>query len=107
MSRVKVTYVAMDLNGYKPIMTASTLDELKGGLDNYYAVGKGEAECWGFYPTESKYPDLDDYQGYFTYAWKNVTRDEVMVIKDKVKVYCVDYYPHTTYEKIKINGGDK
>jgi hypothetical protein len=30
-----------------------------------------------------------------------------MVIKDKVKVYCVDYYPHTTYEKIKINKGDQ
>jgi hypothetical protein len=103
MSRVKVTYVAI-LNGYKPIMTASTLDELKGGLDDYYAVGsKGEAECWGFDPSESKYPDLDDYQGCFTYAWKNVTRDEVMVIKDKVKVYCVDYYPHTTYEIMKFN----
>ena len=96
MSRVKVTYVAMDLNGYKPIMTASTLDELKGGLDDYYAVGKGEAECWGWNPYEGKFPD--DYEGYFTYAWKNVTRDEVTVVKDKVKVYCIEYYPHTTYE---------
>jgi hypothetical protein len=101
MSIVKVTYVAMDVNGYKPIMTASTLDELKGGLDDYYAVGKGEAECWGFYPSESKYPD--DYVGHFTYAWKNPTRAplshyEVTVVKDKVKVFCVEYYPYTTYE---------
>jgi hypothetical protein len=106
MSRVKVTYVAIDVDGFKPIMTASTLDELKGGLDDYYAVGKGEAECWGFYPIESKYPDLYDYQGYFTYAWKNVIRGEVTVEEDKVKVYCTEYYPYTTYEKIKINGGD-
>ncbi len=31
-------------------------------------------------------------------AWKNVTRDEVTVVKDKVKVFCVDYHPYTTYE---------
>ena len=96
MNRIKVTYVAMASDGYKPIMTASTLEELKGGLDDYYAVGKGEAECWGFDPSESKYPD--DYVGHFIYAWKNVTRDEVIVIKDKVKVYCAEYYPYTTYE---------
>jgi len=96
MSRVKVTYVAMDSDGNKPIMTAPTLDELKGGLDGYYAVSRGEAKCWGFYPYETKYPD--EYEGHFIYAWKNVIRGEVIIEKDKVKVYCTEYYPYTTYE---------
>ena len=101
MTRVKVTYVAMDLNRYKPIMTASTFEDLRVGLDDYYGVHKGEAECWGFDRFDSKYPD--DYEGYFTYAWKNPTRAplshyEVTVVKDKVKVFCVDYHPYTTYE---------
>jgi hypothetical protein len=96
MTRVKVTYVAMDLNGYKPIMTASTFEDLRVGLDDYYGVHKGEAECWGWNPYEGKFPD--EYEGYFTYAWKNVTRDEVTVVKDKVKVYCIEYHPFTTYE---------
>jgi hypothetical protein len=38
------------LDGYKPIMTASTFEDLRVGLDDYYGVHKGEAECWGFYP---------------------------------------------------------
>lgn len=56
MTRVKVTYVAMDLDGHKPIMTASTFEDLRVGLDDYYGVHKDQAECWGFYPSESKYP---------------------------------------------------
>jgi hypothetical protein len=96
MSRVKVTYIAIDSDGYKPIMTASTFEDLRAGLDDHYAVGKGEAECLGWNPYNTKYPD--DYEGYYEYEWKNITRDEVIVVKDKVKVFCVEYYPHTTYE---------
>lgn len=95
MSRVKVTYVAIDSDGHKPIMTASTLDELKGGLDEYYGVVIGAARCLGLYPFDSKYPD--DYEGYFEYEWKNEVRGEVTIEIDKVKVYCVEYYPHTIY----------
>ena len=96
MSRVKITYVAMDLNGYKPIMTASTFEDLRAGLDDYYAVDKGEAECLEWNPYEGKFPD--EYEGYFKYAWKNVTQDKVTTVIDKVKVYCIEYHPFTTYE---------
>ena len=91
MTRVKVTYVAMDLNGYKPIMTASTLEDLRAGLDDYYQV-----ECLEWNPYEGKFPD--EYEGYFKYAWKNVIRDEVITVIDKVKVYCIEYHPFATYE---------
>ncbi len=41
---------------------------------------------------ESKYGDA--YEGYYEYEF--LFGGEI--IKDKVKVYCLDYYPHTKYE---------
>lgn len=97
-TRVKVTYVAIDYekDGYKPLTTASTFEDLRLALDEYYAVGRGEAECLGFFPYNSKYPD--DYEGYYEYRWRMPTRDGVEEYTDTVKVYCLEYYPHTVYE---------
>ena len=94
MTRVKVTYVAM--NDYKPITTADSFDNLRKAIDDYYAVDRGEAECLGFHPYHSKYPD--DYEGHYKYTWKNVIRNEVIIETDEIKVYCIDYHPYTTYE---------
>ena len=35
---IKVTYIAIDSDGHKPIMTAETLTDLKKGLDEYYEI---------------------------------------------------------------------
>lgn len=91
MTRVKVTYVAMDSDGHKPIVTASTFKDLRAGLDDHYQV-----ECLEWHPHNTKYPD--DYEGYYEYAWKNIIQDEITTVIDKVKVYCVEYYPYTIYE---------
>ena len=96
-TRVKVTYVAIDAEegSHKPIMSASTFEDLKLGLDAYY----GDSECLGFTPYQSKYPD--EYEGYYQYKVKMIHsgRDEkVTEYIDTVKVYCIEYYPHTTYE---------
>lgn len=93
MTRVKVTWVAM--NDDKPITTADSFDNLRKALDAYYAVDRGEAECLGFYPYHSKYPD--DYEGYYEYKYHMILRDKVEVNLDKIKVYCIEYYPHTFY----------
>lgn len=95
-TRVKVTYVAINSDGHKPIMTASTFEDLRAGLDDYYAVNRGEGECLGWYPYNTKYPD--DYEGHYKYTWKNVIRNEVIIETDEIKVYCIDYHPYTTYE---------
>lgn len=96
MTRVKVTFIAMNADGNVPITTADSFDNLRKALDAYYAVDRGEAECLGFYPYHSKYPD--DYEGYYEYKYHMIFRDKVEVNLDKVKVYCVEYYPHTVYE---------
>jgi hypothetical protein len=93
MTRVRITYVALDSDGNKPILSASTFKDLKNGLDDYYGVGgKDEtAKCLGWFPYNTKFPD--EYEGYFEYVY---TKQYEM--KDKVKVYSVNYYPHTEYE---------
>ena len=96
VTRIKVTYVAVDADGFKPIASAETFDNLRLALDEYYAVDKGQAKCIGWYPFDSKYPD--DYEGYYEYEWKNVVRDEVYTETDTIKVYCVEFYPKTKYE---------
>lgn len=93
MSRIKVTYVAMDADGHKPIMTADNFDDLKKGLDEYYAVDRTDAECLGFTPYVTKYPE--DYEGHFGYKWTQIIRDEKFPQIDTIKVYCVDYFPLT------------
>ena len=91
-TRVKVTYVAMDCDGNKPIMSADTFENLKAGLDEYYGCDGRGGECLGFTPYQTKYPD--DYEGHFEYK---VTMDN-KTYTDQVKVYCIEYYPNTTYE---------
>ena len=89
-TRVKVTYVA--INEDRPIVSASTFEDLRKGLDEYYGVDKKDAECLGFVPHYSKYPD--EYEGYYSYQY--TFRDATLI--DVVKVYCIDYFPHTIYE---------
>ena len=99
MSRIKVTYVAMDVDGYKPIMTAETFDDLRKGLDDYYAVDRGAAKCLGFEPYITKYPD--DYEGCYKYTYKafrKMDSDELADNIDTIRVYCVDFWPVTKEE---------
>jgi hypothetical protein len=97
-TRVKVTYVAMD--EYKPIITASTFEELRAGLDDYFGVGwpGSDSLCMGFIPYETKYPDT--YEGHYTYSYttKDTRTGLIKTELEVIKVYCVDYHPHTVYE---------
>ena len=93
MSRIKVIYVAMDVDGYKPIMTAETFEDLKKGLDEYYAVDRTDAQCLGFTPYDTKYPD--SYEGHYTYTFTMILHDQKETITDTIRVYCVDFYPET------------
>jgi hypothetical protein len=98
-TRVKVTYIAMDHDGNKPIMSASTFEDLRAGLDDYYGCDNRGGKCLGFTPYVSKYPD--EYEGYYQYEVSMIHsgRDqEPTEYVDTVKVYCIDYYPHTIYE---------
>jgi len=83
----------MDVDGYKPIMTADTFIDLKVGLDDYYGVGRTDAMCLGFSPYETKYPD--SYEGHYTYKWTQIVRDEKILQLDVIKVFCVDFFPLT------------
>lgn len=86
---VRVTYVAIHPDINRPLVTASTMKEMRMALDEQYSVKKGFAECTGFTPYFTKYPD--EYEGYYTYKLADGTLDQV-------KVYCTEYYPHTVYE---------
>lgn len=88
-TRVKVTYIAIDTDGNKPIASAGTFNDLKLALDDYYNV---DAKCLGFTPYESKYGD--EYEGYYEYEFKFANE----IVHNTIKVYCIDYYPHTIYE---------
>ena len=83
----------MDVDGYKPIMTAENFDDLRKGLDDYYAVGRTSAICLGFSPYETKYPE--SYEGHYTYKWDSIIRDEKIPQLDVIKVFCVDFFPLT------------
>jgi len=89
----------MDTDGNKPIISASTFKDLKAGLDDYYGCDGRGGECLGFTPYQSKYPD--EYEGHYQYKVKmtHSDRDEKFTeYIDTVKVYCIEYYPHTIYE---------
>jgi hypothetical protein len=88
-----ITYIAMDADGNKPIIAAGNFDDLKKGLDDYYAVDRTDAMCLGFNAYETKYHD--DYIGHFGYVWTMINRDEKETMIDTIKVYCVDFYPLT------------
>ena len=90
-TRVKVTYVAIDEGEgyYKPIMTASTFEDLKAGLDHYYGCDGRGGECLGFTPFQTKYPT--EYEGYYQYKVKMIHsgRDEEFTEDiDAIAVYC-------------------
>ena len=90
---IRTTYVAV-LNS-KPIATAFTFKDLLLGVDEYYGIGiDPKAECLGFHPYDSKYPD--EYEGYFTYRTDN---QDGGTEEESVYVYCVDFYPVTRYTK--------
>lgn len=95
MLTVKVIYVAVDSDGGKPIMTADNFDNLKKGLDEYFSIGKTTAEFLGWFPYNSKFPD--DYEGYLEYKWFMEIRNEIVEQIDKIKVYCVEFYPYTLW----------
>jgi hypothetical protein len=97
---IKVTYVAMDSDGNRPIMTADCFKNLRAGLDDYYGCNGQGGECLGFTPHNAKYPD--EYEGSFKYKtamWHPGKDPEPAVYIDEVKVYCIDFWPHTRYEK--------
>lgn len=93
MTRIRITYVAL-AEGYTPIISASSFEDLKLGLDEYYGVNKGVAECLGFSPYVTKYPDA--YEGFYQYKYKVNAEDKEYT--DIVKVYAVDFFPQTKYE---------
>jgi len=99
MSSIKVTYIAIDTDGSKPIVSAESFEDLKKGLDEYYAVDKTDTECLGFNTYITKYPD--EYEGYYEYKYKmrvrNFTTDGFDDVEqvDMIKVYCIEFYPHT------------
>ena len=96
MTRLKVTYIAMDADGRRPIMSADNFDDLKLGVDEYYAVDKTDAICTGFVIYETKYPD--DYMGHWGYICKTTTHGIETTYIDTIKVYCIEFYPETKYE---------
>jgi len=98
MSMIKVTYVAMDVDGHRPIITADNFDNLKKGLDEYYAVDKTDVICTGFVLYETKYPD--DYMGHYGYIWTMIVNGEEIKQIDTIKVYCIEFYPTTKQDKI-------
>ena len=69
-TRVKVTYIAMD--EYKPILSASSFEAIREGLD--------------------------DYEGHYSYSYTMKQYDKEVTNIDVVKIYCVNYHPHTMYE---------
>lgn len=91
MTRVKVTYLAMDEEQI-PLVTADSFANLKLALDEYFGVDKNQAECLGWFPYECKYSSY--YEGYYEYKWEN----GMEIITDQVKVYCLEFYPNTIYE---------
>jgi hypothetical protein len=98
-TRVRVTYVAMDTDGDKPIMTAHTFKDLRAGLDDYYGCDGRGGECLGFTPYDSKYPN--EYEGHYQYkvTMLNLVSDNPPnEYIDTVKVYCIEFHPHTIYE---------
>ncbi len=91
-TRIKVTYLAIDSDN-NPLTTAGSFNDLRLSLDDYFGVGGKDqtAKCLGFKPYESKYGDT--YEGYYEYQF-----DFNGIQTEKVKVYCLDFFPLTKYE---------
>ena len=82
----KIVYVALDCDGDRPIVAAENFTSLKAGLDEYYGTERSDAECLGYFPDDSEFPD--EYQGHFQYRSTYPTGPEV----DRIKVYCLDIF---------------
>jgi hypothetical protein len=91
MTYNRVTYVAIADD--KPLISTHEFEDLRKSLDQCYGVGNGDSKCLGFYPHITKYPD--ELEGHFKYEYSFNDKKEI----DEVKIYCVEFYPHTTYEK--------
>lgn len=95
MNRVKVTYLATVKEWEnKPIVTAGSFDDLKAGIDSHYGVPDQDptAKYLGWFPYESKYGD--EYEGCFKYSFEYGGEEETHT----VRVYCLEFHPHTVYE---------
>lgn len=91
MTFVKVTYIAINEDG-KPLTSAANFNDMKKALEQYYGVDKGQAEYLGYHPYITKYPD--EYEGYFEFKYVEFGKE----YQEKVKIYCVEFFPHTIYE---------
>jgi hypothetical protein len=99
MTYIKVTWLACDYEEGFPIISADSSDNLKLALDDHCGADKrNSSKCLGFTPYITKYPS--DYEGYYEYeCCKDGTNwDETYI--DKFKIYCVEFYPQTKYEKL-------
>jgi len=90
---IRVTYVALSHYG-KPIATAHTEKDLKDGIDEYYGIGTdNKAKYIEWVPYNCKYPD--ELEGHHVYEVDDFNGGLEF---ERVKVYCVEFYPHTKYE---------
>jgi hypothetical protein len=91
---IRVTYVALNQWG-KPIVTAHTEKDLKDGIDEYYGIGTdNKAKYIEWAPYNCKYPD--ELEGHHIYEVDDLNGGLEL---EHVKVYCVEFYPYTKYEK--------
>lgn len=99
MTYIKVTYLALNEHN-NPVISAESFDNLKLALDEYCGADKRNTGKYiGFYPYNTKYPD--EYEGYFEYeCCKNGNDWNGETYIDKFKVYCIEFYPQTKYEKL-------
>ena len=92
-SYIRVTWVAQAYD--KPIVTAHTWDDLVAGVDGYYGVGKDpKVKKIRYTPNDSQY--VESFEGYFEYEVDDFNGG---IELERVDVYCVEFYPHTKYEK--------
>jgi len=90
----KQIYVAIDRNRmYKPLMAASTIEELEASLDMYYGCDNNGGVNLGFTPCTDGCPDA--CKGQFQYKYRMVHSDrdkESTEYIDIIRVYCIDYF---------------
>jgi hypothetical protein len=97
MTRIKITYIALDYESNKPIISADSFQNLKLALDDYCGADERNTGRYiGFKPYITKYPD--DYEGDFEYECCKNGHDWSEIYVDKFKVYCVEFYPETKIE---------
>lgn len=98
MTYIKATWIACDYEEGFPIISADSFDNLKLALDDYCgADNRNSGKCIGFTPYVTNFPC--DYGGYYEYeCCKDGTNwDETYI--HKFRIYCVEFYSQTKYEK--------